>query len=147
MEQDGEAHGVNITSQCHKITNLTAMQIEHLKRIEVSLPFVADLAHACLYLYVQTKEPGKMLVLKHYRPHTFFSEVELTGEGAFVSTLEEPLIAAAFAKGKFIQGQREWRFGINLEMYVQPIKCGNDVIGVVSLETGHSYANSAIIIS
>ena len=28
-------------------------------------------------------------------------------------------------------------------MYVQPIKCGNDVIGVVSLETGHSYANSS----
>ena len=27
-----------------------------------------------------------------------FSEVELTGEGAFVSTLEEPLIAAAFAR-------------------------------------------------
>ena len=88
MEQDGEAHSVNITSQCRKITNLTAMQIEHLKRIEISLPFVADLAHAYLYLYVQTKELGRMLVLKHYRPHTFFSEVELTGEGAFVSTLE-----------------------------------------------------------
>ena len=46
MEQDGEAYSVNITSQCRKRTNLTAMQIEHLKRIEISLPFVADLAHA-----------------------------------------------------------------------------------------------------
>lgn len=143
MKQDGESKRVNITSQCRINTNLTAMQVEHLKRIELALPFVADLAHAYLYLYVQTKEAGKLLVLKHYRPHTFFSEVELTGEGAFVSTLEEPLIAAAFANGKFIQGQREWRFGINLEMYVQPIKCGNEVIGVVSLETGHSYANSS----
>ena len=44
MEQDGEANSVNITSQCRKRTNLTAMQIEHLKRIEISLPFVADLA-------------------------------------------------------------------------------------------------------
>ncbi len=132
-----------ITRLCRRHTALTAMQTELLKRVEVCLPFIADLAHAYLYLYVKTKTPGKLLVLKHYRPHTFFSDIEFTGEGALVSSLEEPLITAVFERGRFLHGQREWRFGINLEMYVHPIKSGSEVIGVVSLETGHSYASSS----
>ena len=138
-----EFQNETITAACRKYTNLTAMQSEVLKRLNSCLPFIADLAHAYLYLYVRTKDDSKLLVLKHYRPHTFFTDIELTGEGALVSAVEEPLITAAFEKGKFIQGQREWRFGINLEMYVQPIKSGNEVIGVVSMETGHSYASSS----
>ncbi|MGM9540322.1 sensor histidine kinase [Anaerovibrio sp.] len=138
--------GINketIATVCRKYTNLTAMQSDMLKRLNVCLPFIADLAHAYLYLYVKTQDASKLLVLKHYRPHTFFTDIELTGEGALVPAIEEPLIMAAFEKGKFIQGQREWRFGINLEMYVYPIKSGNEVVGVVSLETGHSYASSS----
>lgn len=144
--ENNDVSGINketIAAVCRKYTNLTAMQSDMLKRLDACLPFIADLAHAYLYLYVKTKDAAKLLVLKHYRPHTFFTDIELTGEGALVNSVEEPLITAAFDKGKFIQGQREWRFGINLEMYVYPIKSGNEVVGVVSMETGHSYASSS----
>ncbi len=144
MAMEETAHHIkNLNTVCRQNTNLTAMQTETLKRIAQCLPFIADLAHAYLYLYVKTKEPGKFLVLKHYRPNTFFSEVELTAEGAIVPSVEEPLIAAAFDHGKFIHGQREWRFGLNLDMYVQPVRSGNEVIAVISMETGHSYAESS----
>lgn len=144
MEQVEEkvTHMENITTMCRRYTNLTAMQADTLKRLDVCLPFIADLAHAYLYLYVRTKQPGKFLVLRHYRPHTFFTDVEIIADGALVPVLEEPLIDAVFKRGKFIKGEREWRFGINLEMYVQPIRFGNEVIGVVSMETGSVYATS-----
>ena len=87
-----------------------------------------------IYEIKERPESKRLLVLKHYRPHTFFTDIELTGEGAMVAAVEEPLITAAFEKGKFIKGQREWRFGINLEMYVHPVRSGGEVIGVV-LET------------
>lgn len=144
MQQDenGTVHTNTINRLCRQHTNLTAMQTEILKRVDVCLPFVADLAHAYLYLYVKTKDANKLLVLKHHRPNTFFSDIEFTGEGALVSAVEEPLITAVFENGKHIQGEREWRFGINLEMYVYPIKSGGEVIGVVSMETGHSNTSS-----
>lgn len=141
-----ELSGINsgtVTAACRKHTRLTAMQSDVLRRLDVCLPFIADLAHAYLYLYVRTGDASRLLVLKHYRPHTFFTDIELTGEGALVPAREEPLITAVFEKGRFMQGQREWRFGINLEMYVCPVRAGNEVIGVVSMETGHSYAASS----
>ena len=61
-----------ITAACRKYTDLTAMQAEVLKRLNTCLPFIADLAHAYLFLYVRSKDASKLLVLKHYRPHTFF---------------------------------------------------------------------------
>ena len=82
-----EFQNETITAACRKYTNLTAMQSEVLKRLNSCLPFIADLAHAYLYLYVRTKDDSKLLVLKHYRPHTFFTDIELTGEGALVSAV------------------------------------------------------------
>lgn len=143
--QEGIAVGESstITKLCHQYTALTAMQTEQLKRLSVCLPFIADLAHAYLCLYVKPRMSNKLLVLRHCSPHTFFSDIEPTGEGSMVASIEEPLIMAVFSKGRFMHGQREWRFGINLDMYVYPIKFGSEVIGVVSLETGHSYSMSS----
>ena len=55
----------------------------------------------------------------------------------------EPLVAYVFEKEKSIHGRREWRLGMTLDMYAYPIKEGNEVIGVITLETSKEYASGS----
>ena len=52
-------------------------------------------------------------------------------------------MAYVFEKEKSIHGRREWRLGMTLDMYAYPIKEGNDVIGVITLETSKEYASGS----
>ena len=85
---------------CRKYTNLTAMQVELLKRVSVSFPFAADLAHAQLKLYVQTAAADQFLLLAQEQPHTVFIQGDAAPEGSLISCQEEPLIAYTFKNGK-----------------------------------------------
>lgn len=140
---DNTHHNESFTALCRRYTYLTAMQCELLKRMNVCFPFIADLAHAHLSLYVKTKNPEEYLVLKHYKPHTFFSQFVLAEAGSVVSAAEEPLVTFSMDTGKNIHGQREWRLGSNLEMYVYPIKDGSEILGAISLETSPGYASES----
>ncbi|ORT99454.1 signal transduction histidine kinase [Anaerovibrio sp. JC8] len=124
-------------------TDLTAVQIEQLRRMSSCFGFIADFAHAHLLLYVKTKEPDQYMVMKHHKPHTFYSQVELPKVGSVVPAQMEPLVAYVFEKEKSIHGRREWRLGMTLDMYAYPIKEGNEIIGVVTLETSKEYASGS----
>ena len=131
------------TAIYRQYTDLSAMQIEQLKRMSSFFPFIADLAHAHLLLYIKTRDGDKYLVMKHHKPHTFFSQFELPAAGTMIAAVEEPLVSRVFEQGKAIHGRREWRLGNTLDMYAYPIKDGNDLIGVVTLETSQGYATSS----
>lgn len=120
---------------CRKYTNLTAMQVELLKRVSVSFPFAADLAHAQLKLYVQTAAADQFLLLAQEQPHTVFIQGDAAPEGSLISCQEEPLIAYTFKNGKPVSGKREWNWGTSLDMYTFPIHDNAKVIAVVSLES------------
>lgn len=124
-----------LAEYCRKHSNLTAMQQEILKRMSVSFPLIADLAHAHLTVYVKAREENCLLVLAHIKPHTTFSSVSLNEAGTIVRKTEEPLIWATMKTGRQIQGKREWDWGHTIDMYTCAIHDGNDVIGVVSFET------------
>ncbi len=131
------------TAIYRQYTDLSAMQIEQLKRMSSFFPFIADLAHAHLLLYIKTRDGDKYLVMKHHKPHTFFSQFELPAAGTMIAVVEEPLVSRVFEQGKAIHGRREWRLGNTLDMYAYPIKDGNELIGVVTLETSQGYATSS----
>lgn len=120
---------------CQKHSDLTAMQREIIKRMSVSFPLVADLAHAHLSIYVRAKDKNKFLVAAHIKPHTTFSTAELHEAGCLVQKQEEPIIDATMCTGKPMQGKREWDWGHTIDMHTAAIHDGTDVIGVVSFET------------
>ncbi len=135
-------HGTD-TALYRQHTDLTAMQIELLKRMSTCFAFIADLAHAHLLLYLKQPDGENYFVMKHHKPHTFFSQFELPKAGSVIPVLEEPVVSMVFEKGKMIHGRREWRLGNILDMYALPIKDGADIIGVVTLETSQGYATSS----
>lgn len=120
---------------CQKFSNLTAMQREIIKRMSVSFPLVADLAHAHLSVYVKAKEADKLLVLTHIKPHTTFSTASLNEAGCLIRKQEEPIIWATMSTGRQMQGKREWDWGYMIDMYTYAIHDGSEVIGVVSFAT------------
>ncbi|WP_037325578.1 histidine kinase N-terminal domain-containing protein [Anaerovibrio sp. RM50] len=131
------------TSIYRQHTDLTAVQIDLLRRMGSCFGFIADFAHAHLLLYVKTKTPDVYMVMKHHKPHTFYSQVELPKVGSMVQAQTEPLVAYVFEKEKSIHGRREWRLGMTLDMYAYPIKEGNEIIGVITLETSKEYASGS----
>lgn len=133
----------SLNSLCREYTLLSAMQVELLKRIDVCLPFIADMTHAHISLYLPSKEDNKYLVLVHHKPHTFYSMVNLPDGGILVSKIEEPLINYSFQTGKSIQGKREVDDGQTLDMYTRVIRDGNEIIAVMALETSHEYMGSS----
>jgi two-component sensor histidine kinase len=123
-----------LVAYCRQHTNLTAMQCEILKRISVCFPFIADLAHAHLSIYVQTRDANRLLVIGHEKPHTTFSPATLSEAGRFIRKQEEPLVEYTMRTGKPIQGKREWDWGLSIDMYTYAIHDGSTVIAVVSFE-------------
>lgn len=137
------SHNESDTSIYRQNTNLTAVQIELIRRMSGCFGFIADFAHAHLLLYVKNKNPDVYMIMKHHKPHTFYSQVELPKVGSTVQAQMEPLVAYVFEKEKSIHGRREWRLGMTLDMYAYPIKEGNEVIGVITLETSKEYASGS----
>ena len=127
----------SIAEYCRKYTRFTAMQRELMRRISVCFPFIADLAHADVSVYVRSTRTGYFLVLAHEKPHTVFTTADLTPAGNFVSTVEEPLVDYTMRTGKRIKGKREWMLGHIHDMYTFGIHDGNDVLAVVSFETNN----------
>lgn len=133
----------SITSMCRKYTNLTAMQAELIKRINVCLPFIGDLAHAHVTLYVKAKEENKFFVLIHHKAHTFFAKSTIQGAGKWVAQIEEPLVKYTFDTGHSIRGKRELSEAESLEMYTFVVRDNGENIAVVNLETSNEYIGSS----
>ena len=132
-----------LTSKARRLTNLTAMQTDLLRRLDACFPFVADLTHAHLSLFVHAKESGRYAILAHYKPHTLYTLPNISPAGTIVAVVEEPLISYTFKTGKNIYGKREVDEAEILDMYTFPIRENGEIIAVVSIETNHQYMDKA----
>lgn len=124
----------NITRLCREKTNLTMFQISLLSRMAIVFPFLADLAHGELKVYVRTKQMDSFLIAAQQRPHTVYLPGKPDEAGRVVRCLEEPLIQETFQTGKPARGKREWNYGSMIDMYTFAIHDGDKVIGVLNFE-------------
>lgn len=122
---------------CRKYSALTAMQGEILKHISICFPFIADLTHAHVSVYVKARQAGCFMVLAHEKPHTVFSPETFSAVGSLVPVLEEPLIEYTMRTGKPVHGKREWTWGSIMEMHTFAIHDGPEPIAVVSFENNN----------
>jgi len=128
---------------CRSYTALTAMQCELLKRISISLPFVADLTHAQVTMFALTNKPeGQLVVLSRHNPHTALNLPELGDVGRIVSLVEEPLIQRTLETGRPFEGKREQDYGdTSIKTYTFAIHDGNDPIAAISLDVPQAWAD------
>lgn len=124
----------DITRLCRAQTWLTMLQISLLARMAIVFPFLADLAHGELKVYVKAKAPEYFLVIAQQRPHTVYLPGKDSAVGKLVRCIEEPLIKETFQTGKPARGKREWNYGSMIDMYTFGIHDGDKVIGVLNFE-------------
>ena len=124
----------DITRLCRAQTWLTMLQISLLARMAIVFPFLADLAHGELKVYVKAKAPEYFLVIAQQRPHTVYLPGKDSAVGKLVRCIEEPLIKETFQTGKPARGKREWNYGSMIDMFTFGIHDGDKVIGVLNFE-------------
>ena len=124
----------DITRLCRAQTRLTMLQISLLARMAIVFPFLADLAHGELKVYVKTKDPESFLIIAQQRPHTVYLPGKDSAVGKSVRCIEEPLIEETFQTGKPARGKREWNYGSMIDMFTFGIHDGDKVIGVLNFE-------------
>lgn len=124
----------DITRLCRAQTWLTMLQISLLARMAIVFPFLADLAHGELKVYVKAKDPEYFLVIAQQRPHTVYLPGKDSAVGKLVRCIEEPLIKETFQTGKPARGKREWNYGSMIDMFTFGIHDGDKVIGVLNFE-------------
>lgn len=125
----------NLMKLFRQHTSLTAMQVELVKRMSACMPFLADLAHAHIGLYVPTTDKKKLLVVASQQPHTIYLTVSHAKVGSLVPMQEEPLLSRTLATGKAVKGKREWSLGSIMEMFTYPVYDNDNLLAVVSIET------------
>ena len=112
---------------CERESSLSRVQIEFLRELSASLPFVADLAHANLRLYVSAMKEGVVLA-EEIRPNTVLSETELHFPE------EAALVEETFRSGKPIAKKWEGDTEVTAGVWVYAVTdFGGAVIAVVSL--------------
>ena len=123
-------------------TTLTAVQQEFFKRLLVLFPFLADLAHARVRLYLQTKDRKAFVIAAQEWPRTVYLPPDGTAEGRVIRAREEPVLCHAGESRHFIRGKREWNYGSMIDMMVQPLVDGTGLLGLVCFETTSEMAQS-----
>lgn len=114
-------------------TNLTAMQINLLKRIAKVLPLVADLAHAHVAIYVEDKSQKDFVIVSTSEPHTTYNPFKDLAAGQRIPVLQEPIIKRTLDDGRQRRGRRECDFGKFLSMYTVPIHDENDRSKIIAV--------------
>ena len=125
----------DIMTLCRTQTKLTAMQQELLKRVLVVFPFLADLAHARVRLYLLRRDQKTFVIAAEAWPHTVYLTPEAPTVGTVVPMMEEPLLCRVMQTGHFAQGKREWNYGSMLDMMAEPVYDGALLLGIVCFET------------
>lgn len=125
---------MKIAELCRKYTELNMTQIAILDRMSVVFPFVADLAHGQLKVYVRTKEIRKLMIVAQNRPHTVYMTPHPSRVGKVRQAIEEPLIQGTLTDGQPKAGKRERNFGSFVDMYTYAIHDGTKVIAAISFE-------------
>ncbi|TCS77510.1 sensor histidine kinase [Pectinatus cerevisiiphilus] len=124
----------NLLELCRTNTNLTAMQINLLQRIKITLPFIADLVMANIGVYVPTKQQNEFLIIDYIKPHTAYTPFQHSEMGRLRKIQEEPLIKYTMETGKSMSGKREWSWGKFVEMHTEAILDSLGIVAVASFE-------------
>ena len=125
---------MDIAEFCRQKTGLATRQISLLERMQTVFPFLADLVHGQLKVYVPSGVPGKLAVIAQERPRTIYMTKHESDCGRLIPALEEPLVRETMATGLPGKGKREWTYGSLIDMYTYAIHDGMQVIGVISFE-------------
>jgi two-component sensor histidine kinase len=110
------------------MTNLSGRQIEELRTLSAGFQIMADLAHAHLTIYANSKERDKLVIVAQHAPNTCFSQYKPDVLETKLRTAEEPVIARTIKSGEALNGRREWTLGMMLDMYTFAIR---DEIGAI----------------
>ncbi len=131
----------DITRLCREQTRLTMLQISLLSRMAIVFPFLADLAHGELKVYVRTKDPESFLIVAQQRPHTVY----LPGKDSAVGRRSQQRLAVGAGRdhAREEQGLREVKDQVPFTM------CVSDDLSVKLIECGatksavtHSYGKA-----
>ena len=116
---------------------LTGKEQQLFKRLAAAFPFLSDLLHAELRVYLRTQEEAAYLFAGHCYPHTFYLPRGAEALGTIVHEMEEPLVSETFRTGKSGRGKREWQLGKMLDMFTFGIreKATGRVFAVLNFET------------
>ncbi|MBE6073750.1 MAG: histidine kinase [Selenomonas ruminantium] len=125
---------MNMAELCRQYTDLSTREIGRLECMRTVFPFLADLAHGQLKVYVPAKVPGKLVIIAQERPHTIYMSKRDLEYGRLQPAIEEPLVQDTLATGMPGKGKREWTYGSLIDMYTYAIHDGTKVIGVISFE-------------
>ena len=63
---------MNMAELCRQYTDLSTRKIGRLECMRTVFPFLADLAHGQLKVYVPAKVAGKLVIIAQERPHTIY---------------------------------------------------------------------------
>ena len=121
--------------------NLTTKQLNILDRLKQILPFVADLAHGHVAIYIQTETVDKLRITATATPHTVYMQDDAEMAEGIVDSLSEPLVTEVFQSAQFVHGKREQDYGHFVDMYVFPIVDGTNAIAVISIEVDKEHLN------
>lgn len=125
---------MDMAELCRQQTNLTVKQIGLLERMKIVFPFLADLVHGQLTVYVPAAKTGSFVIIAQERPRTIYMSKRESDYGKLQPAIEEPLVQDTMTTGMPGKGKREWTYGSLIDMYTYAIRDGNRVIGVVSFE-------------
>ena len=102
--------------------NLTVEQKNILSSMKVGAAFAADVAHACITMYVWDDNPKFLYIYHQELPRTqFFGELP-DKTGRELRGNEEPLVQRALQRGVPLSGKRELSLGLFVDLRVYPIQ-------------------------
>lgn len=124
--------GKQLAAICRRETSLSEMQVSLLVRISAVFPFVADLVHGKLSLYLRSGRD--FVIAAEVMPHTVYMPKKKSALGVHIAAQEEPLVSAVFRNGTRQTGKREWTYGAMIDMYAFGIHDGQSVLAVVTFD-------------
>ena len=105
------------------IKDLTVEQKSLLKAMKIGIEFAADVAHACVTIYVWAEDPKNLVVYAHAVPKTrFFKGSAELPVGRDIRAIEEPLVLRALQRNVALRGKRELLLGNFIDMFVYPVQ-------------------------
>ena len=118
--------------------NLTVEQKNILSSMKVGAAFAADVAHACITMYVWDDNPKFLYIYHQELPRTqFFGELP-DKTGRELRGNEEPLVQRALQRGVPLSGKRELSLGLFVDLRVYPIQDSKGkCFAVVAFDTFH----------
>jgi two-component sensor histidine kinase len=128
-----------------RATRLDGPELAHLQRLTASWGFLADLCFADLLLYVPTADsaddgdPTRFIVLGQIRPTTSQTLYREDQVGRTMSSVDQPLVARAWALGEFIDGEVDFSpRGEAANVQCIPVRWKDELLGILTRESAPS---------